>query len=231
MMLLSLMLSLVVVVLAVVTWRLASAERRRSDARIEALAAAIDEPAADATAVRTQQLFEFDGGNDMSELSAFAPERVPIHRFPALAVAGGLILMLGTAAWLTLGGGESTRKTTAVPAAEPGEIELLSMRHSVDGQSLVVSGLVRNRSGLATPALTAVVTALDRSGGIVARGTSRLDPAVLQPGRETSFRVVVADVNDVGRYRVGFASGDRLVPHVDRRSDTRAASLAASRRD
>ncbi len=93
------------------------------------------------------------------------------------------------------------------------------MRHALDGETLIVSGLVRNPTTTATPSLSAVISVLGRDGQVVARGESPLDPVVLGPGKETTFRVSVPEVGDPGRYRVAFVNGSQIVPHVDRRSD------------
>ena len=44
-----------------------------------------------------------------------------------------------------------------------------------------------------------------------------IDAYTLAPGAESPFNVDVPGVNDVGRYRVSFKTGNRVVPHVDRR--------------
>ena len=100
------------------------------------------------------------------------------------------------------------------------------MRHALDGETLVVSGLVRNPTATATPALSAVVSVLGQDGRIVARGESVLDPAMLAPGKETTFRVSVPRVAEPGRYRLAFVNGSHIVPHVDRRTDLSRAALA-----
>lgn len=100
------------------------------------------------------------------------------------------------------------------------------MRHVLDGETLIVSGLVRNQTAAVTPTLSAVVSVLSRDGRVMARGESQLDSIVLEPGKETTFRVSVSDVGDPGRYRVAFRNGNQIVPHVDRRSDLARTALA-----
>jgi hypothetical protein len=96
----------------------------------------------------------------------------------------------------------------------------------MDGETLIVSGLVRNPTATATPALSAIISVLGRDGRVLARGESRLDAVVLAPGKETTFRVSVPEVNDPGRYRLAFVNGSQIVPHVDRRSDLSRTALA-----
>jgi len=145
-------------------------------------------------------------------------------RIPAFAVAA--LVVISASAILVVGmnsRGRSARHAAPVTASS---IELVSMRHALDGQTLIVSGLVRNPAATATPALSAVVSVLGRDGQIVARGESPLDPAMLEPGKETTFRVSVPRVSDPGRYRVAFVNGSHIVPHVDRRADLSRTALA-----
>ena len=151
------------------------------------------------------------------------PEEVHWSRIPAFAVAA--LVVLSASALLVVGmnsGGRSPRHA----AANAPSIELMSMRHALDGETLIVSGLVRNPSTTATPALSAVSSVLGRDGQIVARGESPLDPVMLEPGKETSFRVSVPQVADPGRYRVAFLNGSHIVPHLDRRADLSRTALA-----
>jgi hypothetical protein len=109
-------------------------------------------------------------------------------------------------------------------------IELVSMRHALDGEALIVSGLVRNPATSATPPLSAVVSVLGRDGQVIARGESPLEPVVLGPGKETSFRVSIPEVGEPDRYRVAFVNGSQIVPHVDRRNDLSRTALASDAR-
>jgi len=218
------MLSVAVVALAVTLLYRARTERRRSDARVAALAAALDDP-----------LWETpwaDGANPFQApiessrgVSLTVPEEVHSSRIPAFAVAA--LVVLSASALLVAGmngGGRGPRRVAAAAAVTP-SIELVSMRHALDGETLIVSGLVRNPAATATPPLSAVVSVLGRDGQIVARGESRLDPVMLGPGKETNFRVSVPQVADPGRYRVAFVNGSHIVPHLDRRADLSRTAL------
>ncbi len=156
-------------------------------------------------------------------VSLMVPEEVHSSRIPAFAVAA--LVVLSASALLVVGmngGGRAPRRAAATAAS----IELVSMRHALDGETLIVSGLVRNPTATATPALSAVVSVLGRDGQIVARGESPLDPVMLGPGKETNFRVSVPQVADPGRYRVAFVNGSHIVPHLDRRADLSRTALA-----
>jgi hypothetical protein len=220
-------LSLAVIALAAFCVYQIRLERRRSDARVAALAAAIDDPRwrvdDDAAPVDDE---------DNQDAVAAAPPVVSLvvpdverpSRAPAFAIAALVIMGAVTLFALGLNSGNRTPRPAAVVHAS--SIELLSMRHAMDGGTLIVSGLVRNPTATATPALSAVISVFGRDGRIVARGESHLDALVLEPGKETTFRVSVSEVDDPGRYRLAFVNGSQIVPHVDRRSDLSRTALA-----
>jgi hypothetical protein len=215
-------LTLAVIVLAALTLHLIRLERRRSDARVAALAAVIDDPEWE---TRWEDEERFDEVRDSPPtVSLVVPEVPHPSRAPAFAAAALVILVASGLLVVGMSGGSRTTRHAA--AARVSSIELVSMRHALDGETLIVSGIVRNSSTSATPALSAVVSVLGRDGQVVARGESQLDPVVLGPGRETTFRVSVSEVGDPGRYRVAFVNGSQIVPHVDRRSDLSRTALA-----
>jgi hypothetical protein len=214
-------LSLAVVVLATVTVYLIRLERRRSDARVAALATAIDRP-------EWPERFEGEERDEppmtSAPVSLVVPEIERPSRAPAFAIAALVILGAGTL--LALGMSSGGRSPRPAAAATVSAIELMSMRHAMDNETLIVSGLVRNPTATATPALSAVISVLGPDGRVLARGESRLDAVVLAPGKETTFRVSVPEVGDAGRYRLAFVNGSQIVPHVDRRSDLSRTALA-----
>jgi hypothetical protein len=214
-------LSLAVVTLAVTLLYRARIERQRSDARVAVLAAALDDPLSQATWADGPRPFEAPA--ESRSISLAVPEEVHWFRIPAFAVAA--LAVLSASALLVVAmnsGGPAPRH----PAANTPSIELMSMRHALDGETLIVSGLVRNPTPTTTPALSAVVSVLGRDGQIVARGESPLNPVMLEPGKETIFRVSVPQVADPGRYRVAFLNGSHIVPHLDRRADLSRTALA-----
>jgi hypothetical protein len=215
-------LSLAVVALTTFTVYLLRRERRRSDARVAALASAIDDPQWPARFEDEEREGPVVGCP--SVMSLVVPEMERPSRAPAFAIAG--LVVLGTGALLALGMTSGSPTPRPVAAANLSSIELLSMRHALDGETLIVSGLVRNPTASAAPALSAVISVLGRDGRVVARGESQLDAVVLGPGRETTFRVSVSEVGDPGRYRLAFVNGSQIVPHVDRRSDLSRTALA-----
>jgi hypothetical protein len=107
----------------------------------------------------------------------------------------------------------------------PGQeaLELLSMRHDRSGNTLTVTGLVRNPGAAAADSIMAVVFAFDRNGGFVASGRAPLEFPTIAAGDESPFRVTVPDVKDVGRYRVSFRTTAGVLRHVDRREPAAGA--------
>jgi hypothetical protein len=217
-------LSVAVVVLGATLVYRVRVERRRSDARVAALAATLDDPALESIWANSQERV---GLTPSPGVSLTVPEEVHASRMPAFAAAA--LVVVSASALLVIGMNSSARPSRHVAAAgtaASSSIELVSMRHALDGETLIVSGLVRNATTTVTPALSAVVSVIGRDGQIVARGESPLDPAMLGPGKETNFRVSVPRVAEPGRYRVAFVNGSHIVPHVDRRADLSRTALA-----
>jgi hypothetical protein len=213
---------LAVIVLAVLTAHFARLERRRSEARVAALASAIDNQGWAERVEDAEPAGQTTTSSPM--VSLVAPDVERPSRAPAFAIAAVVILGVGAVLFAGMNGGSrAPRQRAATPASA---IELVSMRHVLDGETLIVSGLVRNPTTAVTPTLSAVISVFGRNGSVVARGESHLDPVVLEPGKETTFRVSVSDVGDPGRYRVAFLSGNQIVPHADRRSDLARTALA-----
>ena len=215
-------LSIAVIGLAALTVYRARFERRRSDARVAALASAMDNPGWTLRQEEVELSEPMAASSPM--VSLVAPEVEHPSRMPAFATAALVIVGVGALLFVGMNGGSRSPRHTA--ATQPTTIELLSMRHVLDGGNLIVSGLVRNPSTSATPMLSTVISVLGRDGRVVARSESQLNPVFLEPGKETTFRVSVPDVVDPGRYRVAFVNGNQIVPHVDRRSDLARTALA-----
>jgi len=191
-------------VMTVVSWRLAREERRRSEARVAALATEI-QPTGD---LPLQQRTPVATANDMFASTTEGPRSSSPSR--------------SSAASSPQSSAAANRGAVAAPANrnEPNAVsvplELTALTHERDANRLTVRGLVRNpASGGAVRGITAVVFLFDRSGDFVTSGRAPID--ALPPGAESSFAVTIPDVKDVGRYRVSFRTDDRILPHVDRR--------------
>jgi len=249
----------VAAIMSVIAWRLAAAERRRSEARIAALSAEIHAPAVAGTGTgkvlrraeiglraepprltavpqpRPLQRWDNDlplGAGDSAGGQMFATEPRDGGTGRLVMVAGvvGAIAALVLGALLLRGRPAATRTTaTAPPAAATGDnrgvapaapapLELVALGHERDGNRLIVRGVVRNPSaGSAVDPLTAVVFVFNAEGGFVTSARAAVDADALRSAGEATFAVTVPDAASVSRYRVSFRSGDRIVPHVDRR--------------
>jgi hypothetical protein len=213
---------------AVVTWRSLREERRRSRARIAALADAID------NADCSPQVAVDTGGVDATRTGMFELQTSGVQAARLIKAGVGLLMSVVIIVAVAMANRPSPAvgTDTAAAALNHGQrnaapLELVSMRHARDGNTFTVSGLVRNpRSGARIEHITAVVFAFDRSGTFVASGRALLEFLTLDAGDESPFVVPVPNVPEVGRYRVSFRSESGLVRHLDRRSDQ--ARLAAA---
>ena len=107
----------------------------------------------------------------------------------------------------------------------PAPLELVALGHARDVSMLTITGTVRNpSSGPKVEGLTAVISLLDRTGALVSTKDVPLDYRALGPGEEAPFKVSIPDRGSIARYRVSFRAGTDVVPHVDRRIDTKLAS-------
>jgi len=145
--------------------------------------------------------------------------RLPLFAAAALiAMLGGALFFLNTSA-----SNDSAPTVAQVSHAEP--IELVALGHARETSVLTISGTVRNPSnGAKVEGLTAVISLLDRTGALVSTKDVPLDYRALQPGEEAPFKVSIPDPGSIARYRVSFRAGTDVIPHVDRRVDTKLAS-------
>lgn len=190
---------------AAYAWRVARQDRLRSEARVAALAAAIDGTAGDVPAA----MFE-------------PAPRTRLQGRPLLKLGVGFAMAVGIIVLVAMSSDRRATSAAEPPAAPTAqsaqELELLSMRHARAGDNMTVTGLVRNRGEAASAAIMAVVFVFDRDGGFVASGRAPLEFARIAKGDESPFQVTIPDVKEVGRYRVSFRTESGIVPHVDRRA-------------
>jgi hypothetical protein len=220
------MLSLgVAAVCGVLAWRVLRAERLRSAARVLSLESAID---GNHIVYRT---VDDDGIGDFAweeptltpvpqvttnRLLADDPVEAPSSRHRTLLtaaaclVAGVVVIVL-----MAMFADRSDRPTPAADVPAKQTLELMSMTHARQSGALIVSGLVHNASTTETAPLTTIVTALDRDGQVVARGSAPL--SALAPGTTLPFSVRIDYPGPLGRYRVSFRTSAGVLPHVDRR--------------
>lgn len=138
----------------------------------------------------------------------------------ALAIVGGSVLFAATLR--RSGGADVTADTPAMhqTAADASPLELVSLRHSREGDVLTITGLVQNPlkgSPVSNITATAVVFAPD--GTFVASGRAALDYTSLAAGDESPFVIAIPVKDQVARYRVGFRGKDGgVIAHIDRRN-------------
>ncbi len=184
-----------------IAWRLVRDERRRSEARVQALAAEIGaetgysplEPASALPFPLTAAIVAFVAAGAVGAAGAFALNRAPSASAAPIA-------------------------TPAAPVADM-PLELVALGHDRAGNGLTVRGIVRNPAGSASRSgLAAFVQIYDDRGGLLTTGSAPVASAALEPGRESTFVVVVPNADRVERYRVSFRSADNVIPHLDRRA-------------
>lgn len=229
-------------------------ERRRSDARVEALIELASEqqthvpetamgtprpaertaPVRPAAAVvaprlrtnRERSLDDFEirpsAAAPVAEIFAEPARSSPWGRrfavIGALAAVGGALIF---GAMLRDDSGPEPTTTTGRAAATPAApLELVSLRHSQEGATLTITGLVKNpEAGAPLTRITVTAVALAPDGSLVASGKAPLDYTSIGPGDESPFVVTVPVRGAVARYRVGFRSEDgSVVAHIDRRA-------------
>ena len=206
-------------------WRLQRDERDRSNARVAALADAIDHASdvdriahGDTVSIRGQvpvaSLFETD--------TPSAVRGRPLLKV-AIGFAMAVIVVIAVASISDRHDEPSSRAVSRTDTSP--SLELLSMRHERDGETLTVIGFVRNAGRTQDERLIAVVFAFDRAGNFLASGRAALENDRLKPGDESPFRVDIPNAAGVGRYRVTFRNDLGVVRHVDRRPGPIASSL------
>jgi len=207
---------------AFVAWRLQREDRRRAAARVAALSSVLDTPppavegvdaatfpSPPAQPVAVASMFEMEPGTSV--------QGRPLIR---AAVVGVMAVIVVVAA--AMGNRTPAAAPTAGTAAAQGTapLELMSMRHSREGTTLTVTGLVRNPPrGAEARRVIAVVFVFDRSGSFTASGRAPLDFVVLEPGDESPFVVTIPNVTEVTKYRVSFRTDHGMMRHVDRRAE------------
>lgn len=206
--------------------RLSRHERDRSEARAEALRELIDD-------VPPSPPRGFGAADTKPAIESAVPQRAPMfgHQpaevegprsrllmVPAIGVAVVGLALTGIYVW-----NRPASATAATVMAVP--LELVSLRHETQGETLIVSGLVRNpSSGGSVKGLTAVAFSFDRQGTFLASGRAPIDYQQLGAGEESPFSVSVPQSSGVARFRVSFRTDAGIVPHLDRRAPSASAS-------
>jgi hypothetical protein len=230
--------------LLVYVLKLSREERDRSEARAAALAELLEaqapaepapprdpepsphvEPQA-AIAVEPIEAADQSRTGDLFASATAAPARDhAMRRLLAPAIGVAIVGLALTSVYLW--NRPAPVQKTAEAAARP--LELVTLRHQRQGDTLVITGLVRNPpDATAVTGLVAVAFAFDKQGTFLMSGRSVLDFPQLKAGEESPFSITIPQAGGVGRYRVSFRTDAGIVPHVDRRSAAPAAVQQAA---
>jgi hypothetical protein len=235
--------------LSIVVWRLLRDERRRSEARVAALAQMATHTTERTTTSRVASarttsppprrgepidLPLREDRNAPAPVSAAPLFQQPETSSPwghraavmaALALALASVVLFGLAA---RNRSVAAASTAAGAPHAPAALELLSLRDARDAGTLTITGLVRNpRTGGAQSRVTVTAFAFDESGAFLSSGRALLDVTSLAPGDESPFVVSVPATGNVARYRISFRGEDgRVIAHVDRRQQGAVADSA-----
>ena len=228
----------VALVMSITAWRLMRDEKQRSAARIAALSAAaadevLDEPFPEIHMAPARTRAPWAPAPVPSEepdtsvshaagfLGAVTEARTSGGGQRSLAIAAVLLfaILSGGLAWM-MSGPEGTSPVSVGPNSP---LELVSLSHARQNDTLAVSGLVRNPvSGKPVEKLLAVVFLFDRMGTFVTSSRAHVDFLKLGAGDESPFVVSLDAPATVSRYRVSFRTDDGVVPHIDRRGESPA---------
>ena len=141
------------------------------------------------------------------------------QRTLAIAAVVLFAILSGGLVWM-MSGPEGTSPVAVGPNSP---LELVSLSHARQHDTLAVSGLVRNPvSGKPVEKLSAVVFLFDRMGTFVTSSRAHVDFLKLGAGDESPFVVSIDAPATVSRYRVSFRTDDGVVPHIDRRGESPA---------
>jgi hypothetical protein len=193
-------------VMGLVAWRVVREDRRRSVARVDALAAEIH--ASDKRVGIPDPFFA------RTPLRAGSPWAFGTVAVAVMALGSSVLL----AVVLSSGWRAPAPAHAAAPAVAATALELESLEHELNRDRLTVRGVVRNPPGRpAIDRLTVVVLVFSHEGGFASSGRAIIDVRTLAPGAASPFTVDIPGVNDVGRYRISFRTDEGIVEHIDKR--------------
>ena len=185
---------------AALAWRTSREARRRSDARVAALAATID-PA---------------HGNEPAQVDAPMPK--PFNPLAKIGIGFGAVTAAIVAAALVI---DAAERRPAVPGrAQSPALELVTMQPQRQNGALTVTGLVRNSSERPAVNIAAEITVLGASGEVLATRRTPIQQHSLPPEANSPFSVTIDGIGTAQRYRIAFRGPDGLVRHVDRRAES-----------
>ena len=185
---------------AALAWRTSREGRRRSDARVAALAATIDPTRGD------------------EQVPIDAPMPKPFNPLAKIGIGFGVVTAAIVAAALVIDAAE--RHPAAPGRAQTSSLELVTMQPQRQKGTLTVTGLVRNSSERPAVNIAAEITVLGASGEVLATRRAPIQLHSLPPEANSPFSVTVDGIGTAQRYRIAFRGPDGLVRHVDRRAES-----------
>jgi hypothetical protein len=200
---------LLAAIMGAIAWRLSRDERRRSDARVAALAEDIrnawegrvtprwdDELPAMAPDLQPSRVRSGVAGPDL-----FTPPPPSRSRLAVLLASSALLFAAAVSVAILAGGQLRRASRVAEPIAlspvAPPPLELVALGQERVGDQLTVRGTVRNPSSTEMERLTAVVLLLTPEGDPLASGRAAIDVPALEPGAQSTFVVTLPG----GRHR------------------------------
>ena len=211
--------------MGMVAWRLVQEERRRSDARLAALAAELrrgDGPSSDAgpdplVAERPVDSAATEGPATSGGLFSSPSEPASTGWTGVAALGGVAVVVLVVVATVFLLSASDDGDTAGTAEAIRPPLDLIELRHVEEGPFLDITGAVRNPPEAATvERLSVVAMAFDEAGTLIATRRTPVENPALAAGADSTFivRLLAAGVN---RYRISFLFDGATIPHVDRR--------------
>ena len=211
--------------MGVVAWRLVQEERRRSDARLAALAADLrsgrgssfdDEPYRSAPEPTADPGAEGDPAAAVGDMFASPVESTSTGWRRVAAGAGAAVLVLVVVAAVFLLSTPDGDVAAPMDGARP-PLDLIALGHAANGPFLDISGSVRNPAQAAgVERLSVVAMAFDEAGTLMATRRTPVEIPVLPPGADSPFTIRLLAAG-ISRYRISFLLDEATVPHVDRR--------------
>lgn len=213
--------------MGIVAWRVVREERRRSDARLAALAAELrrgggtsaNEGSDPAEAELAEAAADSAAAADpAASRGLFSPPPEPAGSgWAAAAALGGAaaVVLVAAATAFLLSTSDDGDSDAAEDTRPP--LDLIELRHAESGPFLDISGSVRNPARAAgVERLSVVAAAFDETGALIATLRTPVENPALPAGADSAFLVRLPAAG-VSRYRISFLLGDATVPHVDRR--------------
>ena len=190
-------------VCAAIAWRTSREARRRSDARVAALADTIDPP-------RSEESRQ-PGGVMPRSLNPLAKIGIGFGAVTVAIIAAALVM-------------DAAERPATTARAQTPALELVTMQPQRQNGALTVSGIIRNSSERPVVGIVAEVTVVGTSGDVMATRTVPIELQSLPPEANSSFSVTLDGVGTAQRYRIAFRGPDGIVRHVDRREESHRQS-------